>query len=329
MLRVFKDLNIIYYIVSSGIGVLLALLLIGLGVNEIVAILIIALWIFVNAFLFNHIANKRAESIAGLRDRCKTLPFIAEYKKLLSKQKSGSVGDAMVRLNLAAGLLDVGEIKEAMSLMKDISMPKSRLGNISKGIAAVYHNNFSLAFLKYGEVELAKEALASCNQVLMDPKFPEREREKFRVYCNLRQAQIDIVSANRDALPAAESAFRRYYNNARTHLEKASGAYWLARICYMKGDWEEEERFLKTAADYGGDTIYSKEAKEILARYESEQESEYVQTVLPEHNDFSEQAALPEFEELPVQDEMQEQPATPEYGEYQLENVKEEEDESI
>lgn len=271
MLRVFKDLNIIYYIVSSGIGVVLALLLIAMEVNEIVAILIIALWIFGNAVLFQNIANKRAASIGSLRDQCRLKPFIEEYKKLLSKQKPGSLGDAMVRLNLSAGLLDSGQVQEALNIMRNVRLPKSGFGGISKGVAAVYHNNYSLAFLKSGEIELAKEALKSSRTVIEDPKFPERERGKFRKFCDMRDAQIDIVSANTEGLPKAEMAFKNYFNHGTSRLEKAAGAYWLARICYMKGDREEEKKYLAISRDQGGDTVYSREAENILMRYHQEE----------------------------------------------------------
>lgn len=273
MLKVYKGLNIAYYIVSSFLGVILALILISINVNEILALVIIALWIIVNSIVFNSIANKRGAALINLRDSCNTRSFVNEYAKLLPNQKEGSSSDALVRLNMAAGYLDLGDVQGAMNIMSRVNLPEAKFNNFAKGLAAVYHSNFCLAFIKSGDIPMAEKALAACYNVVNDEKFPPAERGKFLKYCALRQAQIDIATGNPERIDGAEKAFLDYFHSSETLLEKVSAGYWLARIKYMQGDREEEKKYLNYTYANGGDTMYGMEAKRILEGYKAEEAS--------------------------------------------------------
>lgn len=269
MIAIYKDLKIWYYIVSSGIGVILAFVLISIGVRTIPAILIIFLWVILWSLIFSKLAMNRTNSIARFREDCNIRTFLEKYSALLPNQKNGSMSDSLVKLNLAAGYIDKGDMRNAFNLMSKIQVPPSRIKG-SAALAATYHSNYSLAFIKEGNIGKAREALAACRKVLAESNVPDRERPRYEWYCQLRQAQIDIISCNESAIGRAEEAFKTYVNNATTLLERVSGNYWLARIAYMKSDREAEKKYLQFAASNGGDTIYAEEARRILEMYKNE-----------------------------------------------------------
>ena len=268
MIRLFKDLRILYLTISSGLGVILALILIYLGVNDVLAVCIIAVWIFAWYFFFGKLANDRAMNINKLRDNCRIKDFIGLYRNILSAQKQGSVGAVLARLNLSAGLLDYGDVDGAANILNDVVLPKSK--NARGPLGTVYHNNYSLIFIRKGDLQKAQEALNASKSLLETGKINDKDYDKLKLYNELRQAQIYISEADPEHIEWARSIMERYAANTNTLLEKVAGNYWLARICYALGEKEEEIQRLKYIEENGGDTIYFLEAKNILAAYESQ-----------------------------------------------------------
>ena len=284
MLRIFKGLNIAYYMVASFLGVILALALLAMGVGEITALIIIMAWVIITTLIFNYLANRKASDLAAIRERCQTKEYISQCAKLLTNQKQGSMGDSIVRLNMAAGYLDMGEIQKAFDVMGRINPGANRRTVLGRGLAAVYHNNYSLAFLKANKIDMAISALRSCYNVINDPKFPAKEKARIENACRLRQAQIDVVTGTENRIPAAEREFEKYIANAHSIIEKVAGRYWQARICYMKGLRDQEKSLLEYVAANGGDTSYAAEARRILDEYE-----------FPTENDIPEYIDDPEY----------------------------------
>ena len=268
MIRLFKDLRILYLTISSGLGVILALILIYLGVNDVLAVCIIAVWIFAWYFFFGKLANDRAMNINKLRDNCRIKDFIGLYRNILSAQKQGSVGAVLARLNLSAGLLDYGDVDGAANILNDVVLPKNK--NARGSLGTVYHNNYSLIFIRKGDLQKAQEALNASKSLLETGKINDKDYDKLKLYNELRQAQIYISEADPEHIEWARSIMERYAANTNTLLEKVAGNYWLARICYALGEKEEEIQRLKYIEENGGDTIYFLEAKNILAAYENQ-----------------------------------------------------------
>lgn len=268
MIRLFKDLRILYLTISSGLGVILALILIYLGVNDVLAVCIIAVWIFAWYFFFGKLANDRAMNINKLRENCRIKDFIGLYRNILSAQKQGSVGAVLARLNLSAGLLDYGDVDGAANILNDVVLPKNK--NARGPLGTVYHNNYSLIFIRKGDLQKAQEALNASKSLLETGKINDKDYDKLKLYNELRQAQIYISEADPEHIEWARSIMERYAANTNTLLEKVAGNYWLARICYALGEKEEEIQRLKYIEENGGDTIYFLEAKNILAAYESQ-----------------------------------------------------------
>ena len=268
MIRLFKDLRILYLAISSGLGVILALILIFLGVNDVLAVCIIAVWIFAWYFVFGKLANDRAANINKLRDNCKIKDFIGLYQGILKAQKQGSIGAVLARLNLSAGLLDYGDVDGAAGILNDVALPKNK--NARGPLGTVYHNNYSLIFIRKGDLQRAQEALDASKSLLESGKINERDYSKLKLYNELRQAQIYISAADPSHIEWAKSIMERYVANTNTLLEKVAGNYWLARIHYALGEKDEEIRCLKYIEENGGDTIYFLEAKNVLAAYEKQ-----------------------------------------------------------
>ncbi len=291
MIAIFKNLRIIYYLVSSGIGVLLAVVLVFSNVDILLTLAIVILWVLFWAWFFNGLARKKSSELLALRNQCNGEEFVKEYGELLPDQKKGSVSDAIVKLNLAAGYMDIGELRKAFETLSQVRIPNKGFGanaNALNAISATYHSNFSLAFLKEGNIEKAVEALNSCRRVLANSKIPEKERERFQSLCNLRQAQIGVVMGNLKEIPRAEALFEAYRNRTQNMLDKVTASYWLARISYLKGDKKSERKHLQFAASYGGDSYCAREARTILERNElnpemiKENESELISENLNE-----------------------------------------------
>ena len=268
MIRLFKDLRVLYLTISSGLGVILAVILVMLGVNDIVSLCIVAAWILAWYFFFGKLANDRAANINKLRENCKIKEFINLYKNLVSAQKQGSIGAVLARLNLSAGLLDYGDVEGAANVMSQIQLPNNK--NARTPLGTVYHNNYSLIFIRKGDIQSAQQALNASRELLETGKVNEKEYVRLKYYNELRQAQIYICAGDADHIEWARSVMERYVNNTNVLLEKVAGNYWLARICYALGEKDEEIRRLKCIEENGGDTIYYLEAKNILRDYEEQ-----------------------------------------------------------
>ena len=294
MIRLFKDLRVLYLAISSGLGVVLAIVLVILGVNDIVSVCIVAAWILAWYFFFGKLANDRAANINKLRENCKVKEFINLYRSLVSAQKQGSIGAVLARLNLSAGLLDYGDVDGAANVMRDIQLPKNK--NARSPLGTVYHNNYSLIFLRKGDLKSAQDALNASREILETGKFNEKEYIKLKFYNELRQAQIYICAGDEAHIEWARKVMERYVNNTNIPLEKVAGNYWIARVCYALGERDEEIRRLRYVEEHGGDTIYYLEAKNILRNYEE-------QNLLTDHQDEQIEQAEPIEQEEQYGDE--------------------------
>ena len=263
MIKIFKDINYMYYAMSSGLGVIMALALVYLGINPVASVIIVALWIFFCTFVFNKMASKRIAKLNALRDDCRTDSFIQAYREILEKLSNKGNSSSLVKLNLAAGYLDKGDVDSAIQTLSSVEIGGP--SEIGRATASVYHSNYALAFLKMGDFTRAKQALGVCRNIIETSKFPESDKEKILGNCRLRQAQIDVAECNMDRIEEAEKVLLDFYNQGTTKLSKVTASYWLARLYYIKGDIVSENQMLRYTAENGGDCMCGVEARRILA----------------------------------------------------------------
>ena len=264
MINLFRDLKIKYLIAVAGGAFIIAVGMTFLNIREWITFIVVLGWAFLMGYLFTQSANKRASAIADLRNNCRLNEYIAQYSDALSKLKDGTPSASVIRMNLAAGYLDMGNTAAAADMMQGVQVkPGSKF---EKPMAAIYHNNYSLLFLKSGDIDNAEVAKNACRGVISEGMKPE-EKARIESFCALREAQIDICRGNMEGLDNAQNLFEGYLRSATSPLERSSGAYWLARIWNLRGDREGEIHYLKMAEAEGGESMYAAEAKKILSAY--------------------------------------------------------------
>lgn len=264
MINIFKDLRNKYLATSVGGGIVIALLMSFTGARDLITYIVVFVWAIFMGWVFTKKAGNRARNLSALRNNCHLSEYIAKYSEILSKLREGTPADAMVRLNLAAGYLDMGDNVSAANLMRSIDVkPGKRNG---KPIAAIYHTNYSLIFLRAGDYENAEKAIAACRSIVGEG-VPQVERERIEWFCRVREAQIDVARGDMAKVDHSLEVFENYLRRVATPLERSAATYWLARVWNLKGDREGELHYLRMAAQEGGETVYAREARELLAAY--------------------------------------------------------------
>lgn len=268
MINIFNDIRRAYYIVSVAGAMVIGASFAWAGIPAWVVLIAAIAWVLFCTKFFGARAKKRVVAIGNNRANCNVTQYIRDYDKLLKEQKPGSLGEGAIKLNLAAGLMDIGDFDGAARMMATANL-ESRDKKNRKSLNALYHNGFASIFTRKGEFDKAKQAVESCRRAVdeLEAQFGNKGIAHMRNYIKIREAQLAIAEGDISQLDNAEKVMFDYLNMAKTKLERVGASYWLARLYYTKGNKQEERRCLAFVAENGGDTIYGMEAKDILEAY--------------------------------------------------------------
>ena len=279
MIKLFRSTRIAYYL-SYFSGVLLLFLLSWFifftghyGGRPIfflfVALLclLIYLWAFICAFIFESIAIKKMNNINQvMTNDCDFHKYIATMNDLLQKNgKYNTTKRAINRtrtyllLNLSTAFLNIGDNATVAQVLSDVNyFPNNRTGAKSK---VVYYNNLCLYYLRIKDIPSAAQALEQMNTALQNGKLRPLTRERYLTFYTGKQFLLNMENGNYDG---CKPYFNALYDKETSVLGKVSAKFTLGKIYLHENRTAEAKQAFEYVIANGGASYYANQAKEYL-----------------------------------------------------------------
>ena len=257
MLKLYKDLNLAYFLTAFAGGIAILLPPIWHDEPFLPQALLSFVWILLCGVVFELLAAKRLNKLIELLNNCHTQAFLDAYDKLHSKQTRTQT---LLALNRSAGLLNIGRPRQALAQLQTVStsFPSNAAG---AEMAGVYYNNLLMAHLCLRDIPQAQRDLTQLQQVLNNPRLKPQHRETLLTHYRDKELVLDLVQGRYDG---AEQYLTSTLADEKILLRQVSCRYWLARLYAQQGRTVEAEKELYFVRDNGGDTWYAREAAKLL-----------------------------------------------------------------
>lgn len=256
MLKLYRDLTIIYWIVAIAIALIYfgaAALLSGTPLSIAVAFLFFFLAVWVWATFLNRKASKRLNALyEDLLGQCRIREYLDTYHQLMQRGFASKTAIRNILLsNMAVGYNAIGDDAEAIRLSSQVFMPPNPTKPNQQASYLVHLHNVSKCYLDAGDVVSARRILDDLKRALgvMDPAYL-RQIENLILLLEMR---IRMAEGSFDGI---RTALEIELSNENMLLRRIHLCYDLARIHAHEGDTEKEKEYLTYIQQYGGDSRY-------------------------------------------------------------------------
>lgn len=257
MLKLYKDLRIIYFFVAFFGAVAVVLPPIWRDEPFLPQALIGFVWIMACSVSFELLAAKRLNKLIELLNNCHTQAFLDAYDKLHSTHPRTR---ALLAVNRSAGLLNIGRPRQALAELEAIptDFPNNAAGTV---MAGTYYNNLLMAHLYLRDIPQARQDLEKMRQALDSPRLKPQHREGLLIHYQDKVVLLDLLQGQYDG---AEQYFTATLREEKALVRQVTCRYWLSRLYEQQGRTEEAEMEMRFVWRNGGDTWYAREADKLL-----------------------------------------------------------------
>lgn len=225
-----------------------------------VSLLIGLIFVLALVRVFGKWANQRTQALLRmLNAECRAADFVAESRKMLPQP--GKRGQNYVRLNLASGLLNLGQAEQAEEELEkvDLTLYKNRYEDLQYTI--MWHYDRVYAALLAGRAEEAEKRLQAMRKACAD-KTLQPLRSGYDVI--LKQGETWLKMLRGDYHGAAKVFEEMFVLNANSRLNQAGAKYAQGIACLHTGKPEKARECLQWAAQNGGDSWYAQKARQAM-----------------------------------------------------------------
>ncbi len=258
MLKVFNSTAVLYYL-TCAVGVVLFICLLAINTHFVIAMLLMAIWIFIAAFVFNYIAGKKVNKITKIMtDDCSVQECVDIYNNLLQRSSPGT--KTFLLLNLSVGYLNLGQSRFAKRTLDAInSFPNNRAGVVYK---AHYYNNLISYYLQINDIDSADHCVVELKNVLNNSKLYKSVRDTlFHFYTG----QTFSINIQKGIYDGAEMIFNLTFERENRKIGKVFAKYTLGKIYLHYNEFDKAIDAFKFVIGNGGDSYYVEESELILS----------------------------------------------------------------
>lgn len=217
------------------------------GMNYIVAATYTFVIVMILYIIIGHIRNKKRISL--LEDDCNPQAFIAKTEKQINITGKNPKIAAYLNIDMAAGLISMGEFSDAKKLL--LSIDKSKL-SVKNGTLLIYTINLISCLYELGEIDEG-EKLFEFTIPLLAP-----------INKNMTLA-TEILIAERlyflERYEESEKQFKELLNNKISCCKKVNIIYRLAQIDEKAGNILGAKKKYRKVAEKGNGLWVCEEAK--------------------------------------------------------------------
>lgn len=261
-LLLYTDL-LVGYLVTALVGAVAILFLLPTEEYQpFLVYMLMFMWVMACDIFFTVRSRRRVQGLNKLRDDCRIAEFTKEYERFYNRPLLGKSDRNLIRINLATAYFEGGRFDEAMNMLGTVDVDFSPRP-YGKFVEACYLNDLILGFIQLNEFSRAENALRDMYLIIEETDFQEVHRKVLERSYNSKRTMLRMKQGDYNG---AGRFMRNYFDSASTNLTKVFSAYMMADICHHDGFPEEEQGWLRYAAENGGDSCYADRAKRILSR---------------------------------------------------------------
>lgn len=254
----YRDLKVIFLLL--GVGFPLSVILLQLAYGIMPGLFLMAIcWEILYAVICNQIAFRRMRALnALLLEECKVQAFLEGVRALYDCAKLSNWKRPM-RLNIASGLLAAGEAKEALIELEAVG-PRLR----RSGWKLIYWRNMISAFVQLQQYETARECLAHLKNMLNQSRLRKPLQVRAQTVYLVNEKILAFAEGQTEGI---EAFFLEQLAKETVRYHQVVFHTYLAKLYLQTGETQKALPHLRFAAEYGGDTIYAKQAKALEAEF--------------------------------------------------------------
>jgi tetratricopeptide (TPR) repeat protein len=254
-MKLYRDLNITYYLLSFAAAAALLLPPVLRDESILPYALPAFLCVFCLALVFQYLAMRRINKNMALLEGCRIKEYTAAYEKLLPRARKSS--ELLVKLNLSAGYIEQGYPRKALDLLRELpAFPKGRRG---VPLRLCYDNNLAVCHRQLGDLDTAEKLLEQFRADLAAAPEKTPQLEQMTVNC---RAQATLLRMARGDFDGARAFFEGKLEADTTERQRVADHYALAWVSLQEGDRAQSARHLEYVLAHGGDTWYVGAARE-------------------------------------------------------------------
>lgn len=262
MIRLFKDLNIKYYI-TQLIGLLFLLSLnfyiygrTGNKLIYIIIILITLIFIILTAYRYTKKATIRLIELSNSANNNKNIKnVLSTYEDIFLRARNPKVKTLIV-INLTGLYINIGETKKAMSLYKDFTPIFERTPNGAIN-QIIYLNNICEICIREKIFPLAKENLNILKKLIENDSFDEKTKKMVnKIYGDLVVELVFKENKIKDYKSIAVYYLKRF-NEEDSSSSKIFFAYQLSKVYKKLKNKKEEEKYRNYYKENRGELKYN------------------------------------------------------------------------
>lgn len=260
LLKLFKSTNIMYASLCIC-GILIISFFATPKIGVIFSFLLIFLWIYITATIFNLVAAKKMGKVVRIMtDDCNIQEYIKIHNEFLRKNVRGT--RTYLLLNLSSGYLNLGDHELAKNVLYSITeFSDNRAGALSK---TFYLNNLFVYYLRINDSSNASICLEEMRLLLENKKLKSIDRERLLSIYNDKCVILNIENGNYDG---AEQFFSSAFDKEKSCLGKVSIKYNLGKVYIHYGRLNEAKDAFEYAVKHGGDSYYVIESRRLLNHF--------------------------------------------------------------
>lgn len=262
MIRLFKDINIKYYITQLvGLIILLSLnfYIYGKTGNKLLYAIIIFItlaFIIMTAYRYTKKATIRIIELSNNANNNKNIKeVISSYEEILPRAKNNKVKTLIV-INLTGLYINLGETKKAMTLYKDFTptFDKTTNGAINQ---IIYLNNICEICIREKLLSLAKENLNILKKLIENNNFDESTKKTVNtIYGDLVVELVFKENKIKDYKSIAAYYLKRF-DEEKSSASKIFFAYQLSKVYKKLKNKKEEEKYKNYYKENRGELKYN------------------------------------------------------------------------
>lgn len=257
MIKLYKDLYIIYLTGSIAVCVIYFVLAFAADLRPLTCLIIAYVLLFAWGFFMRRAATRRFDRAIRDLEACRIRQGMSQIEPLLKRCGRNSV--FLIRSDLAFGYLMLGDAKRGLEMLD--ALPPFPEKKRWLPLQLVCEGNRGSAYLMLDRPDDTEASIARFTALL--EKTPEKYLRRSDLRASLR-VQITELQMARGEFDGAVELFTARLRAAASVRQEVFAHYMLAWALTHEGRTDEAREHLQFAAENGGDTWFADAARQRL-----------------------------------------------------------------